>query len=129
MARVTATDIRAIGLRHAQPDHLGAAGEWERRRGAPVYLHTDEADDLVPLWQDFSNSAFLDAGRALIAHGMPAEEAQALITRAVQVRSLLVPPQQPSLLEHGQRLSLAGATYSVHWTPGHSDGHICLLRD
>lgn len=128
-ASITPADIAAVVLTHAHPDHLGAAGEWQRRSGAPVYLHTDEADDLVPLWQDFSNSAFLDAGRALVAHGMPAEEAQALITRAVQVRSLLAPPQQLSLLEHGQRLSLAGATYTVHWTPGHSDGHICLLRD
>lgn len=128
-AVISPADIAAIVLTHAHPDHLGAAGEWQRRCGAPLYLHTDEADDLVPLWQDLSNNAFLDAGHALLSHGMPADEAQALVTRAVQVRGLLVPPQQPALLEDGQRLALAGATYTIHWTPGHSDGHICLLRE
>lgn len=128
-AGISSADIAAILLTHAHPDHLGAVGEWQRRCGAPVYLHADEANDLMPLWQDFSNRAFLDAGRALVAHGMPADEAQALVTRAVQVRSLLVPPTEPSLLQHGQRLQLAGATYTIHSTPGHSDGHICLLRD
>ena len=129
VAGISHADIAAIVLTHAHPDHLGAVGEWQRRCNAPVYLHADEASDLIPLWQDLSNSAFLDAGRTLVAHGMPANEAQALVTRAVQIRSLLVPPQQPSLLENGQRLRLAGATYTVCSTPGHSDGHICLLRD
>ncbi len=128
-AGITQADIAAIVLTHAHPDHLGAVGEWQRRCDAPVYLHADEANDLVPLWQDFSNSAFLDAGRALVAHGMPADEAQRLVTRAVQIRGLLVPPHQPSLLEHGQRLALAGAHYTIHSTPGHSDGHISLLRE
>ena len=128
-ARITPVDITAIVLTHAHPDHLGAAGEWQRRCGAPVYLHADEAEDLIPLWQDFSNSAFLDAGRALVQHGMPADEAQALVTRAVQVRGLLVPPRQPRLLADGQQLTLGGAGYTVQWTPGHSDGHISLLRE
>src|SRR5262249_3175942 len=88
-----------------------------------------EAPHLAPLWGDVSNAAFLEAARALVAHEMPADEAQALVTRAVELRRLLDLPDDPLPLEHGQRLDLSGDAYTVHWTPGHADGHIALLRD
>src|SRR5205814_8712138 len=33
------------------------------------------------------------------------------------------------LVEDGQYLHLSGERYRVIWTPGHSDGHICLYRE
>jgi glyoxylase-like metal-dependent hydrolase (beta-lactamase superfamily II) len=122
-------DISAIVLTHAHPDHLGAVGRWQRLSGAPVYLHTLEAQHILPLWGDLGNAAFLDAARALVAHGMPSDEAQALVTRAVQLRALLDLPTNPLLLEDAQRVTFAGHPFSVCWTPGHADGHIGLLRD
>src|SRR5262249_19076667 len=65
----------------------------------------------------------------LVARGMPADQAQALVTRAVELRRLLELPIESAPLEHGQRVELAGDAYTVHWTPGHADGHIALLRD
>src|SRR5581483_10475488 len=32
-------------------------------------------------------------------------------------------------VEDGQYLELVGERYRVIWTPGHSDGHICLFRE
>jgi glyoxylase-like metal-dependent hydrolase (beta-lactamase superfamily II) len=122
-------DISAIVLTHAHPDHLGAAGYWQRMTGAQVHVLAPEAQHIAPLWADADNSAWLDAGRALAAHGMPPDEAQALVTRAVQLRALLVPPSKPVLLAHRQRVRLAGGTYHAYWMPGHADGHMCLLRD
>ena len=122
-------DITAIVLTHAHPDHMGAAGRWQRLTGAPVYLLALEAQEILTLWEDFSNRAVLDGARALANHGMPADEAQALVTRAVQLRRVLEPPERPVLLAHGQRVRLSGATYRVYWTPGHADGHLCLLRE
>lgn len=128
-ARITPADICAIVITHAHPDHLGAAGYWQRLTGAPVALLALEAQIIAPLWEDLSNRAFLEAARTLSVHGMPADEAQSLVTRAVQLRRLLEAPAHPQVLAHGQRVRLAGSTFHVYWTPGHADGHLCLLRE
>lgn len=128
-AGLAPADITAIVLTHAHPDHIGAAGYWQRLTGAPVYLLALAAQEIVALWEDYSNRAALDGARALASHGMPGDEAQALVTRAVQLRRVLEPPSTSVLLAHGQRIRLAGATYHVYWTPGHADGHLCLLRE
>jgi len=40
-----------------------------------------------------------------------------------------VPPHEAfTLVADGQYIELAGERYRVIWTPGHSDGHICLFR-
>jgi glyoxylase-like metal-dependent hydrolase (beta-lactamase superfamily II) len=47
------------------------------------------------------------------------------------MRSLInVPPQEAiTRVEDGEAITLAGEQYRVIWTPGHSDGHICLFRE
>ena len=126
---ITEGDISAIVLTHSHPDHLGAAGAWQRRTGAPIYLLANAARDLAPLWADMQNNAFLEAAHTLVAHGMPADEAQALVTSAVRIRGLLDLPAHPQHLAHGRRVQLAGGTYHVEWLPGHADGQLGLLRD
>ena len=48
-----------------------------------------------------------------------------------QLRHIIrvTPFEAITLVENGQYLHLAGERYRVIWTPGHSDGHICLFRD
>ncbi|HEU5440561.1 MAG TPA: MBL fold metallo-hydrolase [Ktedonobacterales bacterium] len=126
---IGARDIAAIALTHAHPDHLGAIGAWQRLAAAPVYLLSYAAHDLYPLWADTSNAAFTHGAQVLASHGMPPDEAQALVTRAVQIRRVLDLPTQPQQLAHGQRVRLAGTTYHAQWLPGHADGQLGLLRD
>lgn len=126
---ITASEITAIVLTHAHPDHMGAVGHWQRHSGAPVYLLGLEAHMITDIWGDSTQAAMYDAARALARHGMPGDEAQRLVTQAVQLRGALVPPEHVTLLAHGQHVRLAGGRYRVLWTPGHADGHMCLLRD
>lgn len=122
-------DLRAIVLTHGHPDHVGAVGRWQRQTGAPVYLLGLECQMIARLWADPANAAMLGAARDLMCHGMPPEEAQRLATQAAQLRGAIEPPERPTILAHGQRIHLAGGRYQVFWTPGHADGHLCLLRD
>ena len=47
----------------------------------------------------------------------------------MRIRSTLEPASHLTLLAHQQHIHLSGSTYRVLWTPGHADGHLCLLRD
>lgn len=122
-------DIVAIVLTHGHPDHMGAVGHWQHRTGAPVYLLGLEAQMINKVWADPSNAAMLDAARALARNGMPDDEAQRLVTQTAQLHGALQPPEHVTIVAHNQRLHLAGGQYRVLWTPGHADGHLCLLRD
>lgn len=128
-ADATPEHIGAIILTHAHPDHLGGVGYWQRVTGAAVYALAMQIREVPALWEDPTNTAFLAAARALAAHGMPPDEAQALVTQAVRIRSALEPPGHLTLLAHQQHIHLAGSSYRVLWTPGHADGHLCLFRD
>ena len=37
-------DVKAVVLTHADPDHVGFAGELHRTRGIPVYVHRADSE-------------------------------------------------------------------------------------
>jgi len=128
-AGITERDFAAIVLTHSHPSHLGAIGYWQRIMGVPVYALPLQVRDIPSLWEDPANTALRAAATSLVAHGVAADEAQALVTRAVEIRNLLEFPVHPVMLGHQQHVRLAGSHFQVLWTPGHADGHICLMRD
>jgi glyoxylase-like metal-dependent hydrolase (beta-lactamase superfamily II) len=97
--------LAAVGilLTHGHIDHSGGSGSLSRTTGASVYVHPDD---------DF-----------LTMH--PAEQLSAIWG--------MNPPGSydlPELFDHledGQVLDLAGLSFEVRHTPGHTPGHCCFL--
>jgi glyoxylase-like metal-dependent hydrolase (beta-lactamase superfamily II) len=123
--------LRTIVLSHDHPDHIGLSGELREQSGATVYMHPIDAESMRILWQNISPQHFVNISDFFRQHGMPTGGPWFSEANAEQLRNIIgVPPHEAiTLVEDGQVLDLVGEQYRVIWTPGHSDGHICLFRE
>src|SRR5581483_11931384 len=131
-AGVAPSDITALILTHAHPDHIGLSGSLARESGAPVYILEGEDDRLYRVWGgDDAATVFAQLSEYYRANGLPAELVDQVQADSQRMRGILKLPtrDQLSILQDGDTLRLGRHTYEVTWTPGHSDYHMCLLRD
>lgn len=123
--------ISTLVLTHSHPDHIGLAGPIHAASSAPVRMLASEADLLYRIWGDPTLGAFAATNAMYAAHGMPGAELERSqqVSRAI-TRAIVPPPREAvDPLEDGETVRLAGADYRMIWTPGHSDYHLCLLRE
>ena len=88
----------AILLTHAHMDHISGIATVRERNDAPIYLHSEDLRlyDSLPTQAQFFGFQYGPA-----------------------------PPVDFELTDH-QVLELAGLEFKVHFTPGHSPGHVCF---
>lgn len=135
-AAIAFEDVAAILLTHAHPDHIGLAGMVVEASQAPAYMLAEEAQRMYRVWGAVEQggdpqgvTAALEA--MYLANGLPSEALRHMAVGDNRLRSLirLAPPAAVHALEAEATLQLGTHTYHVMWTPGHSDYHMCLLRD
>lgn len=117
------SDIEALVLTHAHPDHIGIAG-FLRDRDVPVYVHRKDAGMLAnggkPTEGKPEKSMLAYAGHVTMWH---------LMAHLVRGGLAHLPKiEDPILFEDGEVLDVPGRPRVVH-TPGHSDGHCSLVLD
>ncbi len=88
----------AILLTHAHVDHISGIAGVRERHEAPIYLHPEDHH----LYESLPTQARFFG----FEYGPP-------------------PSVDESLSDH-QILELAGVEFKVHFTPGHSPGHVCF---
>jgi len=114
-------DVKAIVLTHADPDHVGFAGELHQTHGIPVYVHRADSDRTrqgrtkktegspIAMLAMLKSSHGRQAMRHLIAKG---GGKQAKVAEVIA-------------FDDGDELEVPGRLRVIH-TPGHSEGH-CVL--
>lgn len=124
-------ELRTIVLSHHHPDHVGLSGELYEQTRATIYMHPIDARAIAVLWSGRMEERFGRVSGFFKQHGMPATEFWFTKVEPQVMHHLInVPPQEAiTHVEDGESISLSGEQYRVIWTPGHSDGQICLFRE
>jgi glyoxylase-like metal-dependent hydrolase (beta-lactamase superfamily II) len=125
---LTPADLSTIVVTHAHPDHIGLAGRFQEASGAPVLMFGLDAQIMRSIWTERDMRSAEMVSQFYTSHGMPAEDSNLEKASMVATRRLITVPSQVTALEDGQEVLLVGERYQVIWTPGHSDGHMCLWR-
>jgi glyoxylase-like metal-dependent hydrolase (beta-lactamase superfamily II) len=127
---ITISDLAALVLTHAHPDHIGPAGDLiaQMPPTASIFMLADEATRMLRVWgeRDFTAMAAAQERSGL-------STAQAAMGVRIMQRladSVRLPPSERIVGLHAdEEIALAGRQWRVIWTPGHAEGHICLASD
>lgn len=130
-AGVALEDISALALTHAHPDHIGLSGTIYAASGGPVYLLEGEDERLYDVWSADAEATLAHVDAMYAANGLPEPLSSGAASSTRKLRRILrlAPREAVQTLVDEQTLRLGGHEYRVLWTPGHSDYHMCLLRD
>ncbi len=122
--------LQSIVLTHHHPDHVGLSGELQEQTGVPVYMHALDKAAVNVLGTGSMPERFGNVSHFLVQHGLPPTQLwMARVEPETMKQIIRVPPQDAIVtVADGEELELAGEIYRVIWTPGHSDGQICLYH-
>ena len=120
------SEIRALLITHAHPDHIGLVPRLREASGAPVWMHPIESRHLEEFADPEKRAAALRL--ALDMAGTPGEMQAAIDKSFSVVRPSIHPIRPERFLQGGETIPVEGGELEVFWTPGHSPGHICLYH-
>jgi glyoxylase-like metal-dependent hydrolase (beta-lactamase superfamily II) len=130
-AGVALEDLSALILTHAHPDHIGLSGLIHAATHLPIYMLAGEDTQISAVWGTESMAVQTKLDEMYRVNGLPDEMRAGSQKAGLALRRILHLPPVGSItsLADGERLELGTHSYEAIWTPGHSDHHLCLLRD
>jgi glyoxylase-like metal-dependent hydrolase (beta-lactamase superfamily II) len=114
-------DVKAVVLTHADPDHVGFAGELQQTHGIPVYVHRADSERTRDGKTKRTEGSPL-AMRTVLKHPHGRRVLRHMIANGAAKQSKV-----PDVIafDDGDELDVPGRLRAIH-TPGHTDGH-CVL--
>lgn len=129
---ITFADLQTLVLTHAHPDHIGAAGDITAAMPAPrVLMLADEATRMYGIWSARDVRVFASMRAMLVAGGLALADADAGLEGLLRLaqRMRLPAPETIVGLRDAEEVRLGDRVWRVIWTPGHAEGHICLVSE
>lgn len=124
-AKIALDAVVGLVSTHIHADHLGMVRRLADVTEAWAGMH---ARDSQSLDRRRSIAGSLADDRAWLARcGVPADRLESLVVAPAALQHLRRLARPTMLLDHGQRLPLAGRNLEILGTPGHTAGHICVV--
>lgn len=128
-------EVATVTASHLHRDHLGLAGEFQRRSGAALVMHEQEARTVSAAARAQRQGKELEANRLtrtytlmtrerLAEFGVPDDRREELQT----IPPLMAFPQPHTQIVDGEELPIPGRSIVALRSPGHTGGHICLVE-
>jgi len=118
-------DISQIVVTHIHPDHYGMVGRLKSASQATFFLHAIEQNLIEPMYihpEEFQRHT----ADWLHLNGVPLNEVSEIQKYTVDTSQFVTPTLPDVSLHGGEHISTGAFNFTVIWTPGHSEGHICL---
>ncbi|HEX6593768.1 MAG TPA: MBL fold metallo-hydrolase [Bacillota bacterium] len=118
--------VTDIWLTHYHPDHYGYAGSLQEKTEARVSMTKRDAELGNKAWKKrFMNHVRTHYGK----HGIPSAMANQMIENTREFVERVTPhPRVDHYFTEGEVVQFGKYTYEIIFTPGHSDGLICLYN-
>jgi len=131
---VTMADISQIVASHNHPDHYGLVRRLKALSSAKVAIHqldqypmgvggmdTDNIANLMENWMQ-------QISQWINSHGVPTRIMFQNMAPSSEMAKLSAPFKPDITLKGDEIISIGSFNFQVIWTPGHSEGHICLYE-
>jgi glyoxylase-like metal-dependent hydrolase (beta-lactamase superfamily II) len=117
-------EIRQILLTHMHPDHMGLAARLLELTGAQLAMHDAEARHLSMVREGGQRLPWLV--QAYSQAGVPEALETKMEAHFFHIRKNFHQLSPHTLFSGGEEVPTAIGRLVVHWTSGHSPGHVCL---
>lgn len=125
---ISPASIKAVYITHFHPDHYGAAGWLQNLSGAPVYMHPLDARLCDIFWKAGEGQLPVLAEH-YVRNGLEPEHASELLNNMRILFPLVKPYPEITVLPEKEETRTGAGQIRIIWTPGHSDGHVCLFEE
>lgn len=119
--------VEAVVITHFHPDHAGLAGWLQDVAGAKVFIHRRDAAPLERMTLEAGSGELGDLGdKADMFRGMAQKVGFSFESMRSEMFGVRHPIERPVLVDGGEVLVVGGRHLELVWTPGHTEGHLCV---
>jgi len=116
--------VHTAFISHYHPDHCGLAG-WLEAAGTRIVVHERDWPSVERMGSDAPVNPEEYGGSSFAA--IAADTNFSFEQMRKETHGLRFPLTKPHLVQGGETMAIGGRAFELIWTPGHTEGHLCVL--
>lgn len=116
--------VHTAFISHYHPDHCGLAG-WLEAAGTRIVVHERDWPSVERMNSDAPVNPEEYGGSSFAA--IAADTNFSFEQMRQETHGLRYAVSNPHLVQGGETITVGGRAFELIWTPGHTEGHLCVL--